>query len=304
MNDVPRVIDVQTDYSADSFPCGTLVTNQARKILYANAYFSEALHWDIDQLVGNIADNLFTLSSKLFYESYLIPTLLHENQVEEMQLIIFNGKEERIPVTVNARLDQKGLIYWSFFNASKRDKLYEELIKAREQLQAQTQKLTLLATIDELTGLLNRREIKHIAEIALEQTKRSKKQIAVLMMDIDYFKKINDAWGHQKGDRVLKELGVLLKQFGRQMDNIARFGGEEFLIIMPDSNKHEAQLFAQRLHELVATITIDDLAVTVSMGITLSDGEKTYEALCNEADTALYVAKNNGRNRTEFYLES
>jgi len=301
MTDLSDEEAVQKAYLVDSFPCGAFVTNQAKTILYANAYFSDTLHWDINQLLGSSLDTLFTLSSKIFYESYVVPTLLHQNQLDEMQLIIMNGKQERLPVTLNARFDQNGLIYWTFFDATKRDKLYQELISSREQLQAQAQKLSALATTDELTGLLNRREINRIAEIAIEQTKRSQNQIVLMMVDIDFFKNINDTWGHQEGDRVLKELGALLNKSGRKTDYVARFGGEEFLIILSDSNKAEAELFAKRLHTLIATVIVNQLSVTASIGVTLSDGQKSYETLCHEADTALYEAKDNGRNQTHFY---
>jgi diguanylate cyclase (GGDEF)-like protein len=287
--------------SANNFLCGALITNQSRVVLYTNSYFVDELKWKQSNLVGHSIDKLFTHSSKIFYESYLIPTLLHEQQCTEMQLTIFDGNKKRIPITVNARLDKNELIYWSFFNASKRDKLYEELLQTKEKLFKKTIELKTLATTDELTGLLNRREVKHRAVIALEQTLRSKQQICFMMMDIDYFKKVNDNWGHQEGDRVLKELGALLISSGRQTDAISRFGGEEFLLVIPNTNETEMLLFAKRLHQLIATITVNDIPVTVSIGFTLNDGSKSYDVLCHEADTALYQAKTNGRNRSEIF---
>ena len=103
-----------------------------------------------------------------------------------------------------------------------------------------------------------------------------------------------------EGDRVLKELGQRLKTFGRQTDLIARFGGEEFIMLLPDTDATDARLFAKRLHKLVSEIEINNTPVTVSIGITMSDGSHTLEELTKQADRALYVAKNNGRNRTEF----
>jgi diguanylate cyclase (GGDEF)-like protein len=289
------------DYSPDSFPCGALVTNSSRIITYANSYFTKELLWKPGELIGKNADVLFTQSSKIFFQSYLIPTLLHEKTCEEMQLIIFNAEGLRIPITVNASLNHDGCIYWSFFNASKRDQLYEELIKTREKLEIQAEKLTLLASTDELTGLLNRREMKYRSALVLEQAARSHQSVGLLMLDIDHFKNINDTFGHLEGDRVLKELGLLLKGFCRQTDLVSRFGGEEFLIMLPDTSKGDTLLFCERLHKLISKIKVGKSLLTVSIGVSIYDEKISFTDLITQADNAMYKAKALGRNRTEVY---
>lgn len=289
------------DYSPDHFPCGILVTDASRIITYVNNYFLTELLWEPETLLGKSTDDIFTRSSVIFCQSYLIPTLLHENKCEEMQLIIFNGKRERIPITVNAKSASNGAIYWSFFTAVKRDKLYDELIKARESLEEQAQKLALLASTDELTGLLNRREMKHRSALALEQAARFGHPVALVMLDIDYFKKINDTFGHLEGDKVLKELGDLLKSSGRQTDLVSRFGGEEFIFLLPEINEQDALFFCQRLHKLTAQVLVGGIPLAASIGVSVHEGKISFKDMYTQVDTALYQAKNLGRNRTEIY---
>lgn len=288
----------------DAFQSGALITDKNRKIVYANTYFSDELDWKIETLLGKSSDDLFTYSSMIFFESYLMPLLIHEKKCEEIQLALLDGNNNRISIIVSAKIDEQGHIYWSFFNASKRDKLYEELIGTRKELEAQAEILKSMASTDELTGLLNRRELNLRAPKLINQSKLYVHNIALIIVDIDHFKKVNDTFGHIEGDRVLKELGLRLQKFGRQTDLIARFGGEEFIMLLPDASQGDADLFAQRLHELVSEIEVNNTPLTVSIGITLTDGNQSLHDLTNQADNALYEAKKNGRNRTEFYKKN
>ncbi|MBU3004574.1 sensor domain-containing diguanylate cyclase [Paraglaciecola arctica] len=285
----------------DEFQFGALITNEKRIIIYANEYFSDELSWNLDSLIGKNSEDLFTHSSKIFYESYLMPLLLHEKKCEEIQLTMLDGKSKRLPIIVNARMDERGYIYWSFFNASKRDKLYEELLDTRTKLEQQAKILQSKSSTDELTGLMNRREMNLRAPELINQAKRYSHTIALLMIDIDHFKNINDSYGHLEGDRILEELGHWLQTFGRETDLIARFGGEEFIMLLPDTGIEEANLFAERLHKLVSQVEIANSPITVSIGITLSDGNKTLHELTRQADIALYQAKESGRNTTQFF---
>lgn len=287
----------------DAFNFGALVTNKKRKILYLNAYFTDELKWNIETLLGKSSDDLFTYSSKIFIESYLMPLLLHEKKCEEMQLAMLGGNGERFPIIVNAKMNEQGHINWSFFNASKRDKLYTELIETRNKLEAQAKILHSMSSTDELTGLMNRRELNLRAPELINQAKRYAHTIALLMIDIDHFKIINDTYGHLEGDRVLKELGQRLQTFGRQTDLIARFGGEEFIMLLPDTGVDDANIFAERLHKLICDIKVDKSPITISIGITMSQGNQNLHELTKRADIALYQAKDNGRNRTELYQE-
>ena len=296
-----NIHNVDNGFTLDNLPCGALVTNAEYVILDVNSYFVNELCWGRNLLVGHSIEKIFTKSSKVFYQSYLIPTLLHKKHCEEMQLSIIDGNGKYIPITVNAKLNVNKNTYWSFFDASNRNKLYEELLQAREKLELQTFELKELASIDELTGLLNRREVKSRSISMLSQCTRTKKSLSLLMIDIDFFKKINDNYGHAEGDRVLKKFGQLLIEFGRKSDLISRFGGEEFLILLPDINQERTLNFAQRLHNLANKIIVADKALTVSIGVSFFDGEMSFDEIVQKADIALYKAKSLGRNRTEVF---
>jgi diguanylate cyclase (GGDEF)-like protein len=135
----------------------------------------------------------------------------------------------------------------------------------------------------------------------LSQFARTKNALSVLMIDIDFFKRINDKHGHAEGDRVLRKFGRLLKECGRTSDLIARYGGEEFLIVLPDSNLEQTMIFSKRLHGSVNKVLIGDEALTVSIGVSLFDGKMSFEEVVDNADIALYEAKSLGRNRTEVF---
>ncbi|WP_372761151.1 GGDEF domain-containing protein [Pseudoalteromonas sp.] len=287
-------------FKLDDFPSGAIVTDSEQLIIFVNDYVSHELHWDKSQLLGKKIETILTKGAKVFYHSYLLPMLLHEKRCSEIQLSIINGNNIRTPITVNARVAANNYVYWSFFTATSRNKLYDELISAREKLEQQTQALKKLASVDELTGLLNRREIKFRAMSALSQLTHDDDPIAMIMIDIDYFKDINDNYGHPEGDRILKQLGQVLINSGRKRDLIARYGGEEFLILLPNTALQQAMAYAERLHQAINSIVIAQQPLTVSMGVTLLDNESSFD----KADTALYRAKELGRNRTEVHSQS
>lgn len=176
------------------------------------------------------------------------------------------------------------------------------LLRQRNQLQK-------LILIDELTGLYNRRHIVNVAFAALTQSRRSRTPLSLLLLDLDFFKRINDTYGHPVGDEVLRQVSERLRQFSRPSDTLARIGGEEFCLLMPATLTHDALQVAERLRREVESMEIEGLALssalTVSIGVTTSNGGKhTYEQLYSLADQALYQAKSLGRNRVESILPS
>jgi len=164
-------------------------------------------------------------------------------------------------------------------------------------------KLSLQANQDYLTNLYNRRFFMEQAEVELARAKRYRKPLSLLMLDIDHFKNINDTYGHKSGDIVLQKLSSLLMEKLRTVDVIGRIGGEEFAILLPESNLDNAAEVAERLREDVAKteVEMDGGAVvhfTVSIGIVvLNDRDINLDAMFNLADQALYKAKNGGRNQ-------
>ena len=159
-----------------------------------------------------------------------------------------------------------------------------------------------LVHFDPLTKLYNRRSLEIYFAQELNRVQRYKQKLSILMLDIDHFKNINDRFGHPVGDEVLKAIaGKLLEQV-REVDIIARIGGEEFIILMPETDKETAFTVANRLCTNVAGMSFSqpNIKVTISIGVASApaDGD-TPEELLNKVDAAMYSAKRNGRNRVE-----
>lgn len=165
------------------------------------------------------------------------------------------------------------------------------------------EKLARLATMDELTGIYNRRHLMELGEIEIQRYARSRLPLAVLVLDLDRFKSINDTWGHQSGDRVLKAFAVNIRRNIRATDIFGRFGGEEFMIIMPDTPADVARETARRLCRAVKQLAVscdgDTVRFTVSIGVagTWCVDDPDLDAITHAADKALYRAKQDGRDR-------
>jgi len=169
-------------------------------------------------------------------------------------------------------------------------------------------KLELLATTDTLTKINNRFKFMELAEREFQLSKRYKRTFAVLMVDIDHFKKINDNYGHAVGDIVLKNLGVLMKNHFRTTDILGRIGGEEFAIILVNTSLDDATKKAESFRQLVENtiVSVEELNVkfTVSIGLSqYNNGYQAFDEILKVADEALYYSKANGRNRITVYPE-
>jgi diguanylate cyclase (GGDEF)-like protein len=165
-------------------------------------------------------------------------------------------------------------------------------------------KLAHMASHDSLTGLYNRREIESCLDHVYQQMIRYKRSLSVCLLDIDNFKLINDTRGHQVGDQVLANLAKILKQMTRGADCCGRYGGEEFLLVLPETDVQGAMRLGELLRHRIeqAFMSVDSqeslLKITVSIGIAeLTSEISDPDQLLSIADKALYVAKNSGRNR-------
>jgi diguanylate cyclase (GGDEF)-like protein len=166
------------------------------------------------------------------------------------------------------------------------------------------QKLIQKSNRDSLTNLYNHQYINTILEDLLVLGRKEASDICVMMLDIDYFKQVNDGYGHLTGDRVLVTICEIIKKSIRTNDYIGRYGGEEFLVVMPNIKLEEAALISEKIRRSIEThnFEIKDLAVTISIGVAQYEGE-TSKDLVNKADKLLYQAKTKGRNRYELELE-
>jgi diguanylate cyclase (GGDEF)-like protein len=156
-----------------------------------------------------------------------------------------------------------------------------------------------LSTSDALTGLYNRRFLDDRLQIETHRAKRYCSELSIVLFDVDHFKKFNDEHGHTQGDRVLESLGATLIDIVRDPDLPCRYGGEEFLVILPETGLVGAQKFAERLRIFVESTEVDGLTVTISLGVASCNKGKLEDPLqfIEIADKALYQAKENGRNQ-------
>lgn len=162
-----------------------------------------------------------------------------------------------------------------------------------------------MATRDELTGLINRREFFTLAAHEEERAKREGHVVSVMMLDADYFKKINDTFGHSAGDDVLRDLADNCRKIFRKTDVVGRYGGEEFAVMLPGAEEKMAKIIAERIRSSIEASTVkhddEDINYTVSIGIACATGKDVkIEELLDRADRALYTAKAEGRNRAVF----
>ncbi|MGA2996210.1 GGDEF domain-containing protein [Bradyrhizobium sp.] len=158
-----------------------------------------------------------------------------------------------------------------------------------------------LAQIDELTGVLNRRYIMQELSDEMSRAQRTAEACSIAMIDLDFFKRVNDRFGHPAGDEVLRSFAIAASANIRTIDRLGRYGGEEFLLILPRASKEPATLAVNRLREIVAnldwTAISDELVVTISGGVAQVRLDEAPDEVLARADTALYGAKDAGRNR-------
>jgi two-component system cell cycle response regulator len=169
----------------------------------------------------------------------------------------------------------------------------------RENVQASIE----MAIVDALTGLNNRRYLENHLAGLVDQSVTRRRPMSMMILDIDHFKKVNDTYGHDAGDDVLRQVAQRLRRTVRQADLICRLGGEEFVVVMPDTGIEIAKLVAERVRQSVETslFSIEEgrrsIPVTISVGLAQSDRDRNPDALYKRADRALYRSKNEGRNR-------
>jgi two-component system cell cycle response regulator len=173
----------------------------------------------------------------------------------------------------------------------------------QDRLRSNYEESLSMALTDSLTGLFNRRYLNVHLQRVLSRIGEARKPVGAIMFDIDFFKKVNDTYGHAVGDEVLKEVASRVSRNLRNFDMVARYGGEEFVIVMPDATVESAATVAERLRIRIAgepfkvSDPVGQISITISLGVTGTDNRhESPDALIKRADLALYQAKNKGRN--------
>ncbi|MBA4319706.1 MAG: hypothetical protein C0412_14995 [Flavobacterium sp.] len=241
---------------------------------------------------------------------YFMPEFSGEDVVDEIRkfnneifIIINTGYTGEIPaLETMQRLNIQG--YHDKSDSS--DKLLFQVsigVSVCKQI-AEIKRLFKLSTTDGLTNLYNRSYLFQLAEKEFLATKRYKHNLSVMMIDIDHFKNFNDTHGHKTGDEVLRRVSNALAESVRQnIDIVGRYGGEEFAVVLPETDLEHAKILGERLRENIEKIRLIDkypeLRVTVSVGIASLNEDEDLEELFRHADELLYKAKKNGRNRVE-----
>ena len=188
-------------------------------------------------------------------------------------------------------------MFLGIFSSALRHSLYQRGLKLKEAYR----RIEELAELDELTGSLNRRSIMRALDEEIARAQRLNNPCAVALIDLDWFKRINDAFGHPTGDEVLRTFAITMFANIRSIDKFGRYGGEEFLLLLPDTGEPEAAQMLDRLRIIVAELDwsafADGMQVTISAGVTALRKDENTDTLLARADRALYASKAGGRNR-------
>jgi diguanylate cyclase (GGDEF)-like protein len=231
------------------------------------------------------------------------------NGIELAQVIRLNQDWLRVPITylsheqdVEKRAVAMGRAGDDFLSKPLGDR---ELITAVSVRAARSRQLSDALDRDSLTGLLKHSRIKEQVDMELSRAVRTQENLSVVMLDLDHFKRINDTYGHSAGDKVIKAIAHLLRQRVRKTDAVGRYGGEEFVIVLPRCSCEEALVLMEDVRQRFCDITFAadqrNYNVTLSAGIaSYRPGVERAEQLLQEADAALYRAKEGGRNRIAF----
>lgn len=222
--------------------------------------------------------------------------LSHENK-------LFNTAMITSIIALLFALFTSRLLYFSAIEQSRTEKeRLEHLVKIR------TQEIELLSKTDPLTGLWNRRHLEETLEAEFKRAKRYSKELSIMIIDLDHFKSINDTYGHMAGDEVLRQVSSKIKECQRETDFIARYGGEEIVVVLPETDLQTSIKVADDIREVIAKepVLFESFVinVTASVGVSaLRSDHDNYLMIFAEADEALYSAKKLGRNRVEVFDE-
>ena len=221
-----------------------------------------------------------------------------KNGVESLAKIFDAKSSKELIFSVKATIfmQNKNEFLITFFDVT-------ESMRERMELESKNKELKELASMDSLTGIYNRNKLREIALNEFRKYKKDKKEFSLIIFDIDHFKKINDTFGHNSGDFVLKTIVKIVSGSIRTSDAFARWGGEEFVVLAPNTNSGAAFLLAETIRKNIEDFVFEEIgSVACSFGVAeMADGFD-FEALIENADKALYMAKRSGRNRTEVYL--
>lgn len=294
-----RRISAELNDLYEHAPCGYHSLDARGYIIRINQTELGWLGYARDEVIGQPFRQFLTEDSRHRFDAFF-NALKTDRQIENivLEMQCKNGSTFYVSISATSLKDSRGHF------AMARTSVFD--ISDRIELE---QKLAHQANVDELTGISNRRHFYERGEIELKRALRYQHTLALLMIDADYFKQINDRHGHDGGDVVLKALANSVTGSLRELDVFARFGGEEFIVLLPEISASEAEKVAERLRRqleqlVIASPTGEQITFTVSVGLAmLEPDDKNLDDLIKRADIALYQAKAQGRNRVVSFNE-
>lgn len=290
---------------------GLLVLDHQQTIVLANESFASATGLSVENYAGQQVDNCgFQPTSTS--ESQELPwhtTARTERPVKGILLTRGEGEQQRtysvstVPIRDDKNVNRGVVASFEDVTAlqNKQEELRGALTSLRtstEEIRKQNRELEWLATRDALTGCLNRRSFFREYEREWQQAQAGDLPLSAMMVDIDFFKAVNDNHGHGMGDEVLRQVSATLLKTVAETDMVCRYGGEEFSVLMPATTIDEAEMRAERCRLAIKALTFPQLSVTASLGVSaISQNPESPQDMLDQADKCLYVAKRNGRNQ-------
>lgn len=260
----------------------------------------------LDRVLPDIDGNEICRWLKLNQDTKGIPIIMLtiKDSVSDKVNGLEAGADDYLPkpfdeVELNARI----------YSCLRTKALQDELRQKNKQLEEMLTRVETLAITDPLTGLFNRRRFESILSLEFKKAARYQAPLSCMIIDIDHFKEVNDAYGHRTGDMILKEIARIIHKNIREVDTAARWGGEEFAVLIPNTTKENAVQPAKRILNTVSKHSFPDIGgrhVTVSIGIAdiMDPAITNEEKLVHAADLAMYAAKKKGRNKIETTWDS
>jgi diguanylate cyclase (GGDEF)-like protein/PAS domain S-box-containing protein len=282
-----------------------MIIDQHGKIRYANAAMEQLTGYQGDELLRHALSQLLPEELTTEHQDYIEGYLKRGGKSIVLgrvrEFTIRHASGTNIPVEMKA-VDLGVSENVRYLGAFMIDLRQRKAMEARNA--ALVERLEQQALSDSLTGLANRRAFDNEGPTIMARAKRHGTPVAVAIADIDHFKQINDRYGHVAGDQVLKEIGAVLARAARSTDFVARIGGEEFGLLLPDATKEQAEQVAERIRQQVEATTVwapdgEHIRVTISIGLSAVDPTGYIDDALAHADIALYQAKYLGRNRVQ-----
>lgn len=308
-------------------PCGYVSITHEGIIADVNQTFLDKMGYEQADLVHKHFESIMSTANKLIFHSYFYPYINLNGHVDELFINLKSNDGQSIPYLLNGRrLESEGVeiidcilmpmakridyelelrsakkqieaAYWEKDQAlAELEQIHLEIKHKQAELVEMNAVLVELSFTDKLTGLKNRRFLQEQLEAQIEEYNSNQKPFSLCMIDIDHFKNVNDRYGHLMGDYVLEKFASILKSQSRKEDIITRYGGEEFVLLLPSTETSEAIIIADNLRESIAHSPWEIGQITASIGVATFTPTDSDATILQKADQALYASKEQGRN--------